>query len=51
MSSKLLWTGLTLIVALPPVLALVGLGAAGAASVIIGAIAMVVGCVLMLLDR
>jgi NADH:ubiquinone oxidoreductase subunit 6 (subunit J) len=51
MSSKLLWTGLTFIVAVPPVLALFHFGAAAAVFIVIGAVVMVIGCVLMLLDR
>lgn len=51
MSSKLLWGGLTAIVAVPPLLALVGFNAATTVFVIIGAVSMVVGAILLVLDR
>lgn len=51
MSQKLLWSGLAAIVAVPPLLDLAGLGVAATVFVIIGAVSMVVGAVLLMLDR
>ncbi len=50
MSGKLLWTGLTWILALVPVLEAFGLKP-NPLLVLVGAVLMVIGCFLMWLDR
>jgi len=50
MSGKLLWAGLTMIVALPEVLGLLGLSASPVL-VAVGAVIMVIGAVLLILDK
>lgn len=51
MSLKLLWVGLTCVVALPVILPLLNLGTAVAVFTILGGLLMVVGAVLLVLDR
>jgi hypothetical protein len=51
MSTILLWVGLTLIVAVPPLLGLLKIGELSSACVIIGAIVMVIGCVMLVMGR
>lgn len=50
MGIKLLWTGLTWILALVPTLEAIGLHASPVL-VIVGAVLMVIGCVLMWMDK
>jgi hypothetical protein len=50
-ASTLLWVGLTLIVAAPPLLGALKAGGASTICVIIGAVLMVIGCVLLVLGR
>ena len=50
MGVKLLWTGITFILAVVPALHAIGLGASEVL-VLVGAVLMVVGCVLMWLDK
>jgi len=50
MGVKLQWTGLTWILALVPVLASLGL-AASPVLVLVGGVLMVIGCVLMWMDK
>jgi hypothetical protein len=47
----LLWLGLTLVVGLPPILSALKLNGVAPASTIIGGVLMVIGSVLLLLDR
>jgi hypothetical protein len=50
MSGKLLWTGLTFIVALNPLLGMMGVS--GSPVIItIGAVVMIIGCILMWIDK
>lgn len=50
MGTKLLWTGLTFIVALVPFLAAIGLHA-NDVLVLVGAVLMVIGCIMMWMDK
>jgi len=50
MGRKLLWTGLTWILALIPVLEAIGLHA-NPVLVLVGGVLMVIGCVLMWMDK
>ena len=51
MGGKLLWTGLTVIIALGTVLRQLNIGANDTTIAVVGAIIMVVGCVLMWLNK
>jgi hypothetical protein len=50
MGVKLLWTGATFILALVPFLKAIGLNASDVL-ILVGAVLMVVGCILMWLDK
>jgi hypothetical protein len=50
MGTKLLWTGLTMVVALNPFLSAIGLSG-GSVLVVAGAVIMVIGCIALWLDK
>lgn len=51
MSTKFLWTGLTLIVAVEPFLKALGVSGGGSALIMAGGVIMMIGLILLLLDR
>lgn len=51
MSNKCLWSGLTMIVALPVILPILNLSSAVAVFTILGGLLMLIGAVLLVLDK